>query len=545
MKSIRHKLTLLNVIAITVAVSVPTVIGTVAFAGQGHSNAEQSLALLCKSGENNLNSYFESVEQSIKTVSSLVNSGLVSISDADFPAALHDQVERARTLFYSCAVNTNGALTYYYRLDPSITTEKGFWYTNLDGKGFVEHEVTDLTDDQFECRWFYEPKNSGKPLWLPPYVTDNLDIYVVSYNVPVYRKKTFVGVVGIEIDYKTIGEQIKDIKVLNSGYAFIVENQNGTIICHPEIDILAMPETERPPVPQEFLDAFRKGNHHVEYTFQGVEKHAYWLSLRNGMTVVVAVPLAEVNQTWQTVVWQIGAIGAALVLLFILITALTSRHITKPLKDLTAAAEEINGGNYDVHLDYKGNDEIGVLTTTFNHLIEDLGTYINDLSSLAYADALTKVRNKSAFNIVIDELQSRIDRGEEDLRFGIAIFDCDGLKDINDAYGHDKGDVYLRNSSNLMSRVFANSIVYRIGGDEFAAILIGEDYKNRKELQSSFMKRCEEVCAFTKKPWERIRVSMGIASYDPKVDKSADDVVIHADHLMYINKRDRKKARKK
>lgn len=429
------------------------------------------------------------------------------------------------------------------------TNEKGFWYTNLDGEGFIEHEVTDIRDDQFDCLWFYNTKEAGHPIWLPPYVTDNLDIYVVSYNVPVYRttvtnEKTFIGVVGIEISYHTLGEQIKDIKVHKSGFAYIVENERGSIIYHPKIDILSMPEEERPSIPNGFFRQLQSGQHHIEYTFQGVEKHAYWLELSNDMSVVVCCPMSEVTATWTKIATHIIIIAIVLIAIVTVLTILFARKITKPLKELTIAAERICEGDYTAELSYKGDDEIGVLTSAMNKLINHLSGYIEDINSLAYGDSLTSVHNKNAFDVALKDIQSQIVKDKENIEFAIVICDCDNLKDINDKYGHDKGNVYLKNSSLLMTRVFKNSSVYRIGGDEFAIILQGNDYENRDALRQFFLEKSAEICAFAKEPWEQIKVSIGIATYDPEIDNSAEDVMIHADHLMYDNKRERKKKAK-
>ena len=108
-----------------------------------------------------------------------------------------------------------------------------------------------------------------------------------------------------------------------------------------------------------------------------------------------------------------------------------------------------------------------------------------------------------------------------------------------------KGNVYLRNSCHLICRIFEHSVVYRIGGDEFVAILQGEDYKNRDKLRKQFDIKSKEICSFAKADYEKIRVSIGIAVYDPRVDATAEDVAVHADHLMYENKRERKKKGKK
>ena len=546
MHSVRTKITLLNTISIIIAIFVTALVSCIYIASFGHRTVEQSLALLCETGKNNINYYLKSVEQSVKTVSSLIDQELDEIDESDYNAGFTKHMNEARIFFNKASINTNGVLTYYYRIDPSIsdvTGEKGFWFTNLDGKGFVEHEVTDISDDTNECIWFYTPKNTGKAVWLSPYVTDNLDEIVISYNVPVYRLGDFVGVVGIEISYHTLGEQIKNIKVLDSGFAYIIEDSDGGIIYHPYIDILSMPVDQRPSIPQGFFEEFSKGNQHLKYTFEGVSKHAHWLHLSNDMSIVVCVPEAEVNNTWFKIVWQIVLVAFAVIIAIAASTIVLTRRLTKPLKELTLAAEEINKGNYNVELKSKRNDEIGLLTSTMNRLVENLATYIGDLNSLAYSDALTSVKNKSSFDIALKELQDHIDN-KEAVEFAVVMFDCDGLKDINDKYGHDKGNVFLKNSSLLMSNVFSKSDIYRIGGDEFASILTGDDYINREELIKKFILQSKEISSFAKEEWEKVNVSIGLAAYDPEIDSAANDVLIHADHLMYQNKRERKRKNK-
>ena len=93
----------------------------------------------------------------------------------------------------------------------------------------------------------------------------------------------------------------------------------------------------------------------------------------------------------------------------------------------------------------------------------------------------------------------------------------------------------------MICRVFSRSEVYRLGGDEFAVILLDQDYKNRETLRVKFLERSREICSFAKEKYEMIKVSVGIATFDPDVDNSVKDVIVHADHLMYEHKRARKK----
>ena len=134
-------------------------------------------------------------------------------------------MDRVNDIFQKLAYNTNGVLTYYYRIDPEVSKNvKGFWYVNTDDNGFQEHEVTDISDydtnDTSSLVWFTVPKATGEGVWLPPYITENLDARVISYNVPVYYDGQFIGVIGIEIDYSTMAEVVNHITLYDNGYAF-------------------------------------------------------------------------------------------------------------------------------------------------------------------------------------------------------------------------------------------------------------------------------------------------------------------------------------
>ena len=187
MKSIRTRIMILTVLAVVISITVATLLGALAISSIGRSSSEQTIRMLCQTGKTNLNSYFESVEQSVGIVSSFAEQDLDGLGDE----ALAAHVRRTETVFERSAAKTNGVLTYYYRIDPAVSGQvRGFWYTDLEGDGFEEHEVTDITlydtEDTSALVWFTVPKFTGKAIWLPPYITDNLDVRVLSYNVPVY-----------------------------------------------------------------------------------------------------------------------------------------------------------------------------------------------------------------------------------------------------------------------------------------------------------------------------------------------------------------------
>lgn len=164
---------------------------------------------------------------------------------------------------------------------------------------------------------------------------------------------------------------------------------------------------------------------------------------------------------------------------------------------------------------------------------------VRELSHRVFVDALTSVRNKGGYDDYILHLKERIKK-KDVVEFGICMFDCDNLKVINDKYGHEKGDVYLKTAAKAICEVFQHSPVFRVGGDEFTLILLNEDFKNRTELINLFKVNCNTVNEQAKNDWEQIHISIGCAISELSNMASVDDVLRKADQLMYENKRKRK-----
>ena len=540
MRSLRTRITLMTVLILALAVVVVTATTVVFLRDNEQRKSDQLLLLLCETGEENLDYYFNSTQKSVAKVASYAQTDLSGLTEEE----LASNVDHVRAFFDETANKTNGVLTYYYRIDPEISdTVGGFWYTNLYDEGFKEHEVTDIslydTADTSQLVWFTVPKNRGEPIWLPPYVTDNLDVRVISYNVPVYFKGQFVGVVGIEIDYTTMAEQVDSIRLFSNGYAFLSDAE-GNLFYHPRIDVTQLTEETVPKAPEGALS----DSTFMRYTFEGVEKVGAWLPLSNGMRLNVAAPVTETAGDWHRLILGIVLVAALVIIAASIFTMFYTKRIVKPLKQLTEAAEQVDRGNYEFSLDYDKDDEVGKLTRAFKLLSGHMKDNIIDLNKRVYVDALTKVKNKGAYAAAVDELQRETDREDVQTEFAIGVFDCDELKLINDRFGHEKGDEYLITACRVICLTFSHSPVYRIGGDEFLVILKGEDYQNRDALLAQFDAAAEDINRVTDTPWEKVRVSRGVAVYDPQNDDSVSDVMRRADKIMYENKRIRKETKK-
>lgn len=159
---------------------------------------------------------------------------------------------------------------------------------------------------------------------------------------------------------------------------------------------------------------------------------------------------------------------------------------------------------------------------------------IREEASLAYEkarrDDLTGIKNKNAYGEFEKKLNQQIQSGE-DVEFAIAICDVNGLKTVNDTQGHIAGDKYIRMASKLVCETFKHSPVFRVGGDEFVAILRGSDFDRREKLQNSLL----EIVKQNVKE-DKVVVACGISVFDKKHDKSVSEVFERADAMMYRNK---------
>ncbi|MBR6102538.1 MAG: GGDEF domain-containing protein [Ruminococcus sp.] len=155
---------------------------------------------------------------------------------------------------------------------------------------------------------------------------------------------------------------------------------------------------------------------------------------------------------------------------------------------------------------------------------------LNSARTAANTDALTGVKSRRAYLEMTDRIDNAIAEGTAG-EFGIIVFDINGLKNINDTLGHEEGDRYIREGCMMICRKFCHSPVYRIGGDEFVALLEGSDFNAREELLASFDEDID-----LNQQQGLIEVSTGMGVFDPELDQSFSGIFERADRKMYERK---------
>ncbi len=243
-----------------------------------------------------------------------------------------------------------------------------------------------------------------------------------------------------------------------------------------------------------------------------------------------------------------------------------NRSVIRPVRMLSDTARNYCSENNDVEhhafeeLQISSNDEISELLSSMKQMETDMNSNINSLidtkvalresvekantmQALAVKDALTGVRNKTAYDYEVEKLEADLADGFNE--FGLAMVDLNFLKRTNDTYGHEKGNISIRRLCMLVCEVFEHSPVFRVGGDEFVVVLKNRDYRNVDQLLEDFISHLAKLQSDTTlQPWEQISAAIGYAKFDKTVDKNVEDVFKKADKAMYDRKVAMKAERK-
>ena len=160
----------------------------------------------------------------------------------------------------------------------------------------------------------------------------------------------------------------------------------------------------------------------------------------------------------------------------------------------------------------------------------------HELRAMSLVDELTGLYNRRGFMMLVQQhlkLASRMKKG-----VFLLFADMDGLKDINDRFGHLEGDRALIEVAEVLKQTFRDSdVVARISGDEFAGVAIDADGIGVGILSNRFQDNLE--MDNTKNPDRpfRLSVSLGIAYSNPEEPCTVDELLRKADALMYEKKK--------
>ena len=538
MRSIQTKIILLILLGIVVASLVIGGAGIINSQIAIDNDSVQIMNLLCGEKAQELNSTLGRIEQSVEILGEYSVANIESYDRLVNDTAYRSEYNTFIANFGMTAVEkTDGAIAVYLRFSPDkFSSLEGFFQVkNMDTGEFEPYELTDFSkyepDDVEHLGWYYIPVNAGKAVWLAPYYNKNVDIYMISYVEPIYYQNEIIGVVGMDIDFEYISAFIDSITVYDTGYAFLTDSELN-IVYHKDGTELSVRDLSVELEGEDEVD-ITGADKLYDYNWNGKEKRLSLRPLNNGMCLAVTAPVHEIDSGKRWLINQIIFFVFGISVVFILVSAAIARSLVKPLRELNEAAKEIAGGNLDVKLTAKSKDEIGTLTESFRETADKLKEQMDYINSLAYTDSLTGVNNNTAYRRDVAKLRGNISDGSA--CFAVAVIDVNGLKQINDSYGHEYGNILISDTAAKAANVFGKENVYRIGGDEFAVLMRNVTAEKCRELAEQFREELRTGGGAV-----LAAAAIGVSGFLP-TDGSYEEVFRRADEEMYRIKSEMKK----
>lgn len=453
--------------------------------------------------------------------------------------------EQIKEFTIAVANQTEGALAVYFRYNPEITgsgTDGFFWAKQSENGAFEEQVPTDIlaynSNDIEHVGWFYTPKETGESLWMTPYLNKNLDVFMISYIIPLYEKNgNMIGVIGMDIDFKTIIHEAHGIQIYESGSVALVDLEERLIYSSDDKGVVESQKLSN--TLYNHITTIHKNNQLLEITDnKGESSVIYCKKLCNGMMMYVNVPKREINRIRDYLIMISSTVSILIVVIALMIILRRIKRIVYPIEKLTEIANQYAEGNWGSQYVSDTGDEVQKLSESIAKMAENTQKYIHSLNMLAVTDAITGVGNKTGYVEKIKEIHEN--RNHKYDEYAVVACDLNLLKKTNDTYGHEVGDLLIIEAARYICNIFSSDSVFRTGGDEFVILLLGEDYTNRENL----LRRFEDGMHYSLAGHDDVKlsISFGMASC-PQEQEEYERLFELADDRMYQKKREMKMGR--
>ena len=344
MKTIRTKVVALVVICTIVSTLICGGLSLVGIMGVSNEDASQIMSMECKNNAEEINTTLSRVEQSVDTLASLAEQSLTDLEEFQTdPEYVEEYTEQIRPVALQFAENTEGALTYYIRYNPEFTepTSGIFATRESEDAAFTQLTPTDFSvydsSDVEHVGWYYVPVGNGAATWMDPYLNSNINVYMISYVVPIYVDGVSVGVVGMDIDFSKIENMAGEIQLYKTGGACILNSENQ-VVYHDSVefgtDLGEMENGELKELDANIADDSKAGTE-LTYSWNGVKKICYYEILENGMKLVLSVPKAEIQASLTYIIWMSILASVIAIIVSAVVGFFSSNGIVTPIKQAT------------------------------------------------------------------------------------------------------------------------------------------------------------------------------------------------------------------
>ncbi len=361
-----------------------------------YQDSQKEMQYACTNQADALNAQMSRVEQSVNTAYNVALQQLTDVqafkTDKAYVDAFNIIMEQ---MLYEIGGNTEGALTAYIRYNPEFTEPDSgvFWSRSSDAEKFEALVPTDFSmydpDDLEHVGWYYIPVKNGKPTWMDPYLNSNINVYMVSYVIPIVIDGESIGIIGMDIAFDKFTATVDSATVFETGSAFLV-NAGGNIAYHKEIQAgTAIAQADTSGVMAAALADPALEGLPVNYTYQGLEKDMCYRKLINGMLYVLTAPESEMRSAAShiTMLIMIGMLIAVAIsaVIGVIMGLVITRPITQ-INDIVSKTAQFNfAKNENSDKLCKRQDESGSMANSLREMRGSLRVMVADIQR-TYSD---------------------------------------------------------------------------------------------------------------------------------------------------------------
>ena len=344
-------------------------------------------------------------------------------------------------------------------------------------------------------------------------------------HTPIYYLRKLLGHVVLSRTYDT--EKLRELEDISKGRVFITDSNAITLSTIPSL--IGKPLTTSLKNLSIMNDNFIVNEINIDKAFHKNINFFFGVSERR--------LLDNIKQFRQLLIFIIsfGILGILLLGLFYL------RDFDKPIKQLLAVTNDVASGKLPSVSKVVPRNEMDFLSNNFSDMINSLRekqTLISkaqsELEVLAITDTLTSLYNRRHLLEVFPKLQAQAQRDKSPL--AAIIIDVDYFKNINDEHGHLAGDQCLVEFSALLrSHSRTNDYLFRIGGEEFLIITLGETTEGVMAVAEKIRNATEQTPIQYRNVQIRMTISCGVCVEYPTDDKeqTLNSLLLHSDNALY------------
>lgn len=454
-----------------------------------NTEARKSMQLTSQLKSTQLNSIISRIEQSVDTLAlTTVN----NISDtkafqqnSTYVKEYTDSMERTILDF---ANNTQGALSVYLRYNPEFTEPtSGLFLVRSDvNSQFEKVTPTDFSTyeptDTAHVGWYYTPVQNKAATWLDPYMNANINVYMVSYVVPIFEDGVSIGVVGMDIDFNTFQNIIDELQLYDTGYAFLTNAEN-TILSHKNLPMGTSLNDERFGNLNAILNDTSCQNTSIQYNYNNQTKDLCYSILGNGMKLALTAPVKEIYSTSLSLGLKIISAAAIALLLALLLSIIFSRRLIKPITMLTDIIEKTSQFNFrhttNTKQLYALKDETGTMARAVHTMRQSLRTIVGNIDQVSE----TITHNVSSLCSVTENMNAMcMDNSATTQQLAA------GMEETSATTDHISESIaYINTSTAQISTLSANGNVLATQVMERANILYDKTALARAQTQNVYM----------------------------------------------------------